>query len=66
MTLDAVLATIVTGGRAPIQLNINAIKIFDFYINLKNQTKSFTYGFGKNMRKAACPLGSVVSLNLLC
>ncbi len=28
-----------------------------------NQTKSFDSGLGMNMRKAACPLGGVVSSN---
>jgi hypothetical protein len=56
------LATIVTSGQALIQLNIRLIKIY-FYINLMNQTKSFDSGLGTNMRKAAPPLGGVVSLN---
>jgi hypothetical protein len=59
--MDAVLATIVAGGRALIKLNIRSIKYIDFYINLTNQTKSFDSG--KNMRKAARSLGGVVSLN---
>jgi hypothetical protein len=60
--MDAVLATIVTGGRALIQLNIRLIRIY-FYINLMNQTKSFDSGLGTNMRKAARPSGGVVSSN---
>jgi hypothetical protein len=36
---QAILATIVAGGRALIQLNIRLIKYIDFYINLTNQTR---------------------------
>jgi hypothetical protein len=60
---QAVLATIVAGGRALIQLNIRSIKYIDFYINLTNQTKSFDSSLGTNMSKAARPLGSMVSSN---
>jgi hypothetical protein len=61
--MDVVLATIVAGGRALIQLNMRSIKYIDFYTNLLNQTKSFDSGLGTNMRKAACPSGGVVSSN---
>jgi hypothetical protein len=64
--MDAVLATIVADGRALIQLNIRSIKIIDFYIDLTNQTKSFNSGLRKNMRKAARPLGGMVSSNPCC
>jgi hypothetical protein len=65
--MDAILATIVTGGQALIQLNIRAIKRhIDFYINLTYQTKSFDSSLGKNMRKAACPLGGMVSSKPRC
>jgi hypothetical protein len=60
--MDDILATIVAGGRALIQLNIRSMKIY-FYIILMNQTKSFDSGLGTNMRKAARPLGSMVSSN---
>jgi hypothetical protein len=63
MTMDAVFSTIVTNGRALIQLTIRSIKYIDFYINLMNQEKSFNSGLETNMRKAACSLGGVVSLN---
>ncbi len=61
--MDAVLAIIVAGGRALIKLNIRLIKYIDFYIYLLNQTNSFDSGLGKNIRKAARPLGGVVSFN---
>ncbi len=61
--MDVVLATIVAGGQALIQLNIRLIKYIDFYINLTNQTKPFDSGLGKNMRKAAHPSGGMVSFN---
>jgi hypothetical protein len=58
--MDAVLATIVAGGRALIQLNMKIDKKYiNFYINLLNQTKSFNNGLGKDMRKAARPSGGV-------
>jgi hypothetical protein len=38
-------------------------KYIDFYINLMNLCKSFDSGLGKHMRKAACPLGGMDSLN---
>jgi hypothetical protein len=57
------LATIVVGRQALIQLNIRSIKIYSFYINLTNQTKSFNSGLGMNMHKAAHPSGGVVSSN---
>ncbi len=61
--MDAVLATIVAGGWALIQLKIRSIKYIDFYINLTNKTKSFNSGLGKNMGKATCPSSGMVSLN---
>ncbi len=61
--MDAVLTTIVAGGWALIQLNIRSIKYIDFYINLMDQTKSFDSGLRTNMRKAAHPLGGMVSSN---
>jgi hypothetical protein len=38
-------------------------KYIDFYIILKNLCKSFDSGLGKHMHKAACPSGSMDSLN---
>ena len=62
-TMDAVLATIVAGGQALIQLNIRSIKTYWFLIDSTNQTKSFNSGLGVNMSKAARPSGCVVSSN---
>jgi hypothetical protein len=64
--MDAVLATIVTGGQALIQLSIRLIKNIDFYINLTNQKISFDSSLGTNMHKAARPSGGMVSSNPHC
>jgi hypothetical protein len=62
-TMDAVLATIVAGGRALIQLNIRSIKIYYFYINLLILPKPFDSGLGTDMSKAARHSDCVDSLN---
>ncbi len=41
-------------------------KYINFYINLMNLCKSFNSGLGKHMWKAACPLGSMDSMNPRC
>jgi hypothetical protein len=63
MTMDAVLATIVAGGQALIQLNIRLIKYIDVYINLLILPKSFDSGLGMNMSKATRHSDGVDSLN---
>jgi hypothetical protein len=63
-TMDAVSATIVAGGRARIRLNIRLIQIyFDFYISLLILPKPFNSNLEKYMRKAACHLDGMDSLN---
>jgi hypothetical protein len=62
-TMDAVLGTIVAGGRALIQLNIRSIKYIDFYISLLTLPKPFNSSLGTNMRKAARHSDGVDSLN---
>jgi hypothetical protein len=61
--MDAILATIVAGGQAPIQLNIEVNKSISIYINLVNLVKSFDSGHGQYMPKATRPLGGVDSSN---
>jgi hypothetical protein len=61
--MDAVLATIVAGRQASIQLNIRSIKYIDFYINLLILPKPFDSGLRTNMSKAAHHLDGVDSLN---
>jgi hypothetical protein len=62
--MDAISATIVAGGRALIQLNIEVDKhILIFYINLLNLTRPFNSGLGQYMHKAAFPSGGLDSSN---
>jgi hypothetical protein len=62
--MDAVLATIVAGGRAQIRLNIRSIKYIGFYISLLILPKPFDSDLGKYMRQAARHLDGMDSLNL--
>jgi hypothetical protein len=61
--MDAILATIVAGGQALIQLNIGQLKYIDFYITLLILPKPFDSGLGTNMSKAAHHSDGVNSSN---
>ncbi len=64
--MDAVLATIVAGGRALVQLNIRWIKIYRFlhyFLLILPKPFDFDLGIGTNMSKAACPSGDMDSSN---
>jgi hypothetical protein len=62
--MDAILATIVPGRLALIQLNIEVDKYI--LINLLNLTKPFNSSLRQYMRKAAHPSGGMDSLNPHC
>jgi hypothetical protein len=66
MTIYAVLATNLAGGK-PTSINHRSqYKYINFYINLLNLTQSLISGLGKRMCKAARPSGDVVSSNPRC
>ncbi len=63
MAMDAVLATIVTGGQARLENTQRLINLINNYFNLLILPKPFDRGLGMNMSKAAHHSDGVDSLN---